>query len=248
MEFKDKIAIITGAAGNIGRAVTCFFAKSGAKLVLVDLDRQSLDSFANEIANKGAEIITFAADVSNEEQVQHVVQSTIERFNKIDILVNNAGIFKMTPVLDTDVAEWDRVMAVNLRSVFLFSREVFRQMKAKKYGKIINVASLAGKIGGIYAAAHYSVSKAGIICFTKSLAQQAAPYKINVNSVCPGPIKSDLTDAWGKKMNKELAARIPFEEYAKPEDIAQAIGFLASNNSSYITGESLNVNGGLFMD
>ena len=248
MEFKDKVAIITGAAGSVGRAIACSFAKNGAKLVLVDLDKKSLNSFAAEIANKAVEIITFAIDVSNEEQVQHVVHSTIKRFNNIDILVNNAGICKMTPILDITVDEWDNVMAVNLRSVFMFSKEVFRQMKSRKYGKIINVASLAGKIGGILAGAHYSASKAGIICFTKTLAQQAAPYKINVNSICPGPIKSKLTEMWGEEANKDLANKIPFKTFAQPDDIAQAILFLASASAKYITGQSLDVNGGLFMD
>ena len=247
MEFKDKVAIITGAAGSVGRAIACSFAKNGAKLVLVDLDQKTLDSFADEIANKDTETITFAIDVSKEEQVLHVVQSTIKRFNKIDILVNNAGICKKAPILDITVDEWDNVMAVNLRSVFMFSKEVFRQMKNRKYGKIINVASLAGKIGGILAGAHYSASKAGIICFTKTMAQQAAPYKINVNSICPGPIESKLSEMWGEEAKKDLANKIPFKTFAQPDDIAQTILFLASASAKYITGQSLDVNGGLFM-
>ncbi len=154
----------------------------------------------------------------------------------------------MIPILEIEAADWDRIMAVNLRSVFLFSREVFRHMKAKKSGKIISIASAAGKIGGLAAGAHYAASKAGVICFTKSLALQSAPYKINVNSVCPGPTKTEMTDAWGEETNDAFAVRIPFKEYAQPADIAEAILFLASDKAKYITGEILDVNGGLVMD
>jgi len=248
MELKSKVAIITGAVGGIGRAAAELFAKEGATLVLVDINSQALDEFAEKIKKNGGEVINFAIDVANEQQVQHVVQATLEKFKKIDILVNCAGICKMIPILDIEVAEWDHIMAVNLRSVFLFSKEVFRHMKENKYGKIISLASAAGKIGGLAAGAHYSASKAGIMCFTKSLSLQAAPYKINVNAVCPGPTKTEMTDAWGQGTNEAFAARIPFKEYAQPTDIAEAILFLASDRAKYITGEILDVNGGLVMD
>lgn len=248
MEFEGKVVIITGAAGGIGRATASLFAKKGATLVLVDINQEALDTLVESIAKNGTEAISFAIDVSNEQQVQHVVQSTVRKLGNIDILVNNAGICKITPILDIEVAEWDHIMAVNLRSVFMFSKEAFRHMKNRNYGKIVNISSAAGKIGGLAAGAHYSASKAGVICFTKSLALQAAPYKINVNSVCPGPTKTELTDAWGKKTNVEFANNIPLKEYAQPEDIGEAIVFLASDKAKYITGEILDVNGGLIMD
>lgn len=247
MEFKGKVAIITGVAGGIGQTTACLFAKEGAALVLVDINKDALDSLVKKIGSE-TQTISFAIDVSDEQQVQQAVQSTLKKLGKIDILVNGAAICKMVPILDIDVAEWDRFMAVNLRSVFLFCREVFRHMKKRKYGKIINVASAAGKIGGLAAGAHYSASKAGVMCFTKSLALQAAPYKINVNSVCPGPTKTEMTDAWGDRTNKDFADKIPFKKYAQPEDIAQAVLFLASDRAKYITGEILDVNGGLIMD
>jgi 3-oxoacyl-[acyl-carrier protein] reductase len=139
-------------------------------------------------------------------------------------------------------------MAVNLRSVFLLSREAFRWMKTRNAGKIISLGSAAGKIGGLVAGAHYAASKAGVMCFTKSLALQAAPYGINVNAVCPGPTRSPMTDAWGEKANADFAARIPFKRYGEPEEVAEAILFLASDRSRYVTGEILDVNGGLVMD
>jgi 3-oxoacyl-[acyl-carrier protein] reductase len=137
----------------------------------------------------------------------------------------------MIPICDIDVEEWDLTMTVILRSVFLFCREAFIYMKEKRYGKIINLASAAGKIGGVAAGAHYSASKAGVICFIKSMAQFAAPYKINVNSVCPGPLTSELIVAWDEEMNKKFAKSIPFIEYGQPKDIAEAILFLASEKS-----------------
>lgn len=248
MELEKKVAIITGAAGGIGTAITELFAKEGAVPVLVDLNEQRLKELAEKLKKEKVEVEYFAIDVSNEQQAKRVVNSTLEKFGKIDILVNGAAICKMIPILDIETDDWDRIMAVNLRSVFLFSKEVFRHMKERKYGKIISLASAAGKIGGLAAGAHYSASKAGVMCFTKSLALQAGTFKINVNCVCPGPTKTEMTDAWGEETNKDFAAKIPFKEYGQPEDIAQAILFLASDRSRYITGEILDVNGGLVMD
>ena len=140
------------------------------------------------------------------------------------------------------------VLNVNLKSVFMCSKEAFIIMKNKRYGKIISIASAAAKLGGIVAGAHYCASKGGIISFTKSLALQAAPYGINVNAVCPGPVNTDITFAWGEKVNKNFVAKIPFKRYGEPEDIAEAVAFLASDRAKYITGEILDVSGGLVMD
>ncbi len=248
MQLKDRVAIVTGAANGIGRSISRLFANEGARVTLVDLDRSALDKEVRKLQSEKRQVAGIAADVSDEGDVKNVVALTLKQFGQIDILVNCAGICKMVPLLQIDVADWDRTLAVNLRGVFLFSREVLPHMQARRSGKIINIASAAGKIGGIAAGAHYSASKAGVMCLTKSLALEAAPYKVNVNAVCPGPTRTEMTDAWGQEENEAFAAKIPFKEYAQPEDVAQAVLFLASDRARYITGEILDVNGGLIMD
>ena len=248
MELLGKVAIITGASGSIGRATARLFADEGATVVLVDVRKEGIEEIADQVRQHGGKASSFQIDVSDERQIVDLVRRTVETLGSLDIVVNNAAISMTTPILDIDVADWDRVMAVNLRSVFLLSREAFRFMKTRKEGKIISLASASAKIGGLVVGAHYAASKAGVICFTKSLALQAAPYNINVNAVCPGPTKSPMTDAWGEKANAEFASKIPFKRYGEPEEIAQAILFLASERSRYITGEILDVNGGFIMD
>ena len=248
IDLENKIAIITGAAGDIGRVTARTFAREGATVALVDLDKSGLDALAGTLQQTATTVRCFATDVSQEAQVQQVIQAVREEWGRVDILVNNAGICKMIAIPDITVEAWDRMMAVNLRSVFLFCREIFPIMKAQQYGKIVNLGSAAAKLGGLAAGAHYSASKAGVVCLTKSMALQLAPYKVNVNAICPSPVKSNMTEEWGKKAIAAFKAKIPFNEFAEPQDIAEAICFLASDKSKYITGEVLDINGGLLMD
>jgi 3-oxoacyl-[acyl-carrier protein] reductase len=216
--------------------------------VLADLRKEGIEEVARHIEDDGGKTSTVTMDVSDEKDVVNLVRSTVTKFGTLDILVNNAAISKETPILDIEAADWDRILAVNLRSVFLLSREAFRHMKSRSRGKIISMASASAKIGGLVVGAHYAASKAGVICFTKSLALQAAPFGINVNAVCPGPTRTPMTDAWGEKANKDFAAKIPFKRYGEPEEIAEAVLWLSTERSRYVTGEILDVNGGLVMD
>ena len=248
MELAGKVAIITGAAGAIGGAAAKLLAREGATVVLADLRKEGVERAAGEVRAQGGKASAVALDVADEQAVVAFVRSTVEQHGALDILVNNAAISMTTPILGITAADWDRVLAVNLKSVFLLSREAFAHMQSRRAGKIISMSSASAKIGGLVVGAHYAASKAGVIAFTKSLALQAAPYGINVNAVCPGPTRTPMTDEWGEQANREFAAKIPFKRYGEPEEIAEAILFLAYERSRYVTGEILDVNGGLIMD
>ena len=245
-DFSGQAAIVTGAARGIGRAVALTLSQGGAHVVVADSDFPAAEATAASLPDKRG--MAVEADVASEASILRLYDVVRERFGRVDILVNNAGIFKVTPIVDITAEEWDRIMAVNLRGTFLMCREAFRMMREQKAGKIINIVSTAGKTGGVNAGAHYAASKAAVICLTKSLANQAAPYRINVNAVSPGPTETDLTAAWGDQTNAALAACIPWKEFARPQDVADAVAFLASAKARYITGEILDVNGGMVMD
>ena len=247
-DLENKIAIVTGGARGIGRAICLALAQEGANVAIADLQMDAAEETGEMVRKCGRKSIVLKTDVSSEQSVNVLCARVLDELGAVDILVNNAGLCRKIPILDIDIAEWDLVLAVNLRGTFLMSREAFRSMKEKRSGKIISIASAAAKIGGMAAGAHYSASKAGVICFTKSLALQAAPFKINVNAVAPGPIATEMTDAWGEDTNRVFAANIPWKEYGRPEDVAHVVVFLASDKSCYITGEIIDVNGGLVMD
>ena len=249
--LRGRLAVVTGGARGIGRAICETLARDGADVAVVDLDKAGAEETAGLVRRAGRSAAAFRVDVSDEPAVEAFFAALGAAFGSgrvTDILVNNAGICPTTPVLDIRAAEWDRVLAVNLRGTFLMSREALRRMKERRLGRIVSIASAAAKLGGLTAGAHYAASKAGVIALTKSLALAAAPFKVNVNAVCPGPTTTDMTDAWGAETNRAFADKIPWKEYGKPQDIAEAVAFLASDRARYITGEVLDVNGGLVMD
>jgi NAD(P)-dependent dehydrogenase (short-subunit alcohol dehydrogenase family) len=248
MQLHNRIALITGAARGIGRAIALRLAGEGASVAVCDLDLEGAGSVVGEVQRAGGRAWAHRLDAADEPEVRAFFEAFRREHGGLDILVNNAGICRNVRIEDIDGQEWDRYLQVNLKSVFLCSKEAFRLMKERKYGRIISLASAAGKIGGVVAGAHYAAAKAGVICFTKSLALQAAPYGINVNAIAPGPISTSMTEAWGQELTEAFVEKIPLHRYGTPEEVAEVALLLASDRVGFITGEVIDVNGGLVMD
>ena len=244
MRIKDKVAIVTGSGQGIGRGIALALAKEGAKIVVTDITDRIYDA-VQEITNLGVQALAMKTDVSSAEQTGEMVKITVEKFGRIDILVNNAGIFPFKPLVEMTESDWDKVLNVNLKGVYNCTRAVAPHMINQKSGKIINIASIAGVVVGFAALTHYSASKGGIVGFTKSVALELAPFGINVNTIAPGSIETpgarmDMND----ESVKQFLQAIPLKRIGQPEDVANAVLFLASDESSYITGQCLVVDGG----
>ena len=245
MELKGRVAIVTGAARGQGKAIALSFAKEGANVVGADILDKELNKVAEEIKTIRVESVTLHVDVSKKEEIQNLVKVTIEKFGRIDILVNNAGVVSLTPFEELTLEEWHKLMAINLDSAFLLSQEVVKHMKKQKYGKIINFASIAGQEGGLFTSPAYAVSKAGVICLTKSMARALAKYNIMVNAVSPGFIDTPMTNWWSEEAKKKNVEKIPLGRAGTPQDVAKVVLFLASSASDYITAHTINVDGGM---
>ncbi len=248
MEFNNQVVVITGGANGIGRATALQAGREGAQVIVVDINEVQGRAVADELQTLTGEGEFMPVDLTNIENIRSLIATIHKKYQHIDVLINCAGICRETSVPDIKPEEWDLVMTINLRSAFFLCQEALKVMTPQKNGRIINIASAAGKIGGISAGAHYSASKAAIMCLTKTLALYAAPYQIRVNCVCPGPVDTDMTAAWSDEVNVAFKERIPLKRYATPEEAAEAILFLASDRAKYITGEILDLNGGLIMD
>lgn len=247
--LKDKVAIVTGAGRGIGRAVALALAAHGAHVAVNDVNLQNAAAVAGEIRAGGTKALVAQADVTDEAQVRKMVADTIDHFAGIDILVNNAGIVLTGPVTEITPESWDRVMAVNLKGVFLCSKAVFPVMMARRSGKIINMSSVAGKQGGgLLGNSCYAASKGGVIAFTKGIAREGGPYNINVNAITPALTDTDMTSGLSLKQRDAILRMIPLGRVGKPGDIAAAVCFLASDYAAFITGEIMDVNGGFMMD
>jgi 3-oxoacyl-[acyl-carrier protein] reductase len=243
-KLDGKIAVVTGGARGIGGQIATAFAAEGADVVIADvLDEDTAAPVLSSIAESGRRHLMVRTDVSDEQQVRAMVEAALAEFGRIDILVNDAGIFSQHNFVDLEVAEWDRVISVNLRGVFLCTRFVLPGMLERKSGKIINVASQLGQIGGIEMV-HYSASKAGVIGLTKALAREVSAQGIHVNAIAPGPILTDMmaeeTDEWAARKLAEL----PMERFGEAHEVAPTAVFLASDDSSYYVGQTLCPNGG----
>jgi len=243
---KDRVAIVTGASRGIGRGVTVALAAAGAKIVATSSTKDGCKALVEELAGQGCEAIAVQCNVAVTADVERLVDAAMERFGRVDILVNNAGITRDGLLMRMKDEDWDTVLAVNLKGAFNCSRAVSKLMTKQRYGRIINITSIVGQMGNA-GQANYCASKAGLIGLTKSCARELARRMVTVNAVAPGFIVTDMTEALPEKARQELASQIPLERLGSVEDIANAVLFLASDNSSYITGEVLAVNGGMYM-
>lgn len=245
MRLQNKIAIITGAGSGIGRGIALAFIKEGAKVVVADWSEEGGKGTVDQIEKKHGEAIFIKTDVSKEEDVKQLVEAGLEKFGRVDILVNNAGIYKTYNLHEMTEEDWDKTINVNLKSVFLISKEVIPEMLKQGRGKIVNIASIAGLVGFAQSGA-YCASKGGIIALTKEMALEYAPKKINANCICPGVIRTAMTkDMIADPASKQfLESSTPYPRLGEPEDIAQAAVYLASDESDFVTGAVLVVDGG----
>lgn len=245
MNLSKKISLVTGGAQGIGKAIANLLSNEGSTVLIVDIDIKKAKSVVKNIKSKGGNALAFGIDVSSVFQVDELFHLIVKKFGKLDILINNAGIAPKQKFEDISLDDWERVLKVNLTGVFLFTKKAFLIMKEKKYGKIVNISSIAGQNGGILASAHYVASKAGMIGFTKYMAKISAPYNINVNTIAPGRIATRRYYMYSEEFNRKINEKIPLGHPGSPEDVAEAVLFLVSDKSKYITGACLNVNGGI---
>lgn len=244
MRLKGKVAIVTGSGRGIGYAIAELFAKEGADIVLSDVNEAVLGEAQAKIEALGVKALSVKVDVTSEGQVEELVKKTVDKFGKVDILVNNAGITKDGLLIRMSEADWDSVLSVNLKGAFLCTRAVSRVMIKQRSGKIVNMASIIG-ITGNPGQANYSASKGGLIAFTKTAAKELASRNVNVNAIAPGFIRTDMTDKLPEATKKAMLERIPLNRFGETTDVAKAALFLASEDSGYITGCTIQVDGGM---
>jgi len=246
MRLEGKVALITGGARGIGQAIAMAFAAEGADIVVADVNMEIAQKTASEIEALGRKALALEMDVTNYEKVEEGVNKILDKFGKVDILVNNAGITKDNLLLRMSQMEWDAVINVNLKGTFNCIRAVSRQMVKQRSGRIISIASIIGLMGNP-GQANYAASKAGIIALTKTVAKELASRNINANAVAPGFIQTEMTAKLPEELKKKMLEAIPLGKLGTPQDIAKVCLFLASEESSYITGQVITVDGGMVM-
>jgi 3-oxoacyl-[acyl-carrier protein] reductase len=246
MDLEGKVALITGGAQGIGKVTALLLAGKGADVAVSDVNMEGALETAKEIEGLGRRGLALEGDVSNSADAQRIVAATAEQLSGIDILVNNAGITRDGLLVRMTEEDWDAVLNVNLKGTFNCTKAAVKHMMKRKSGRIVNIASVVGEMGNA-GQANYAASKAGIIGLTKSIAREYAQRGINVNAIAPGYIETPMTEALEEKVKEELKAQIPMARLGSPLDVANAVHFLVSDASSYITGHVLNVNGGIYM-
>ncbi|WGM88703.1 MAG: SDR family oxidoreductase [Candidatus Bathyarchaeota archaeon] len=242
-ELSGKIAVVTGASQGIGKQVALVLAQNGAKVVAVDI-AENVSDVVKEIEQMGSQGMVVKLDVTDFDAIKQAINQISKKFGRVDILVNNAGIFPQQMFTDITKDDWSKVLNVNLNGVFHCTKAIAPLMIKQKYGKIVNIASIAGTTVGFPALTHYSASKAAIVGFTKALALELAKFGINVNAIAPGPIETPGTKTGNKELEEQTKRAIPLGRWGQPQDIANLVAFLSSDKSSFITGQCIVADGG----
>ncbi|MFC1805232.1 3-oxoacyl-[acyl-carrier-protein] reductase [Candidatus Omnitrophota bacterium] len=246
MRLKDRVALVTGGARGIGRTIALLFAREGADVVVADINLEEAKNTASEVEGAGRKSLALDLDVTNQAKVQEAINKILDKFTKVDILVNNAGITRDGLLLRMQEADWDAVINVNLKGTFNCIKSVSKAMVKQRSGKIINIASIIGIIGNP-GQANYAASKAGIIALTKTAAKELASRNIMVNAVAPGFIQTDMTSKLPEELKQKMLGAIPLAKFGSAEDVANLCLFLASQDSDYITGQTIVIDGGMVM-
>jgi len=246
LSLKGKTVLITGGARGIGKEIAILFAREGADIALCDVDLEEANKTAKEIQVLGREGLVIKADVTDLKDVQGMVDKILDKFKKLDILINNAGITKDNLVLRMSEEDWDKVIAVNLKGCFICTKIAAKVMLKQRSGRIINLASIIGIMGNA-GQANYAASKAGIIALTKSVAKELASRGVLVNAIAPGFIKTEMTARLSEDIQKKMLSVIPLGRFGEPKDVADLALFLSSEGSSYITGQVIQIDGGMLM-
>ena len=244
-DLAGKTALVTGAAQGIGKAIAEYLSLQGAYVFIADIRIEEAEKACNEIRKLGCEAQAVQADVSSVDSVEKMVGAVLKERQSIDILVNNAGVFSDKPIHELTIEDWDRVIKINLTGTHICSQAVIKHMIARRSGKIVNLSSMSMQTGGLKAGANYTASKGGVAALTKAYARYAAEYNVTVNAVAPGFILTAMTDSWASA--EDAGDSVPMKRIGMPADVAKVVYFLSSPLSDYVTGQTININGGIIM-
>jgi NAD(P)-dependent dehydrogenase (short-subunit alcohol dehydrogenase family) len=247
MSLENRVAVVTGGSRGLGEAMAIRLAQDGATVAILDIDQEAASDVVGRIQRLGSQAIALKTDVGQVAQIRGSLAAVVEEYGRLDILINNAGIVLTTSIDKITEDEWRKVIDINLNSVFFASQEAMRPMMTNKWGRIINISSMAGRQGSIVAGCHYGAAKAAILGITKNFARYLAPYNVTVNAIAPGPIMSDIVRGYTEEKKKMLRESSPLGRIGEPSNIAETAAFLCTDGADYMTGATLDVNGGIFM-
>lgn len=247
LTLSGRVALVTGAAQGIGYAIAKMLSENGMKTAIVDINEQKVIKVAQELNSSGFDTIGVGCDVSNNESIEKMIETVVQNYGGLDVVVNSAGILSSAKIPEVQREEWDRILAVNLSGSFFVIQKALPYLEESRCGRIINISSNAGRMGGFENSMSYTASKGGIISITFGIARQLAPKGITVNAVCPGTTETPIIEGFSEEAVERLKSRIPLGRLGKPNDIAAAVCYLASEEAGFVTGMLLDVNGGMYM-